>query len=154
MEQIVKTEIMEKEWLKFFVRLRETLVTCPSCHEETFYNLKQPTYKCMNCGATVTKPVVLEIKNNEIPLQPGSKIFRYEIDDMADFTIENIKNEIGIVIENKKNPGVWGIRNLTDMTWYRHTPGGKEEIKKKNEVVPVIRTNIIKFGTFNEGTIK
>lgn len=146
--------IMEKEWLKYFVRLRETLVICPNCHEETFYNLKQPTYKCMNCNSSVTKPVVLEIKNREIPLQPGSKIFRYEIDDMADFTIENIKNEIGTVIENKKNPGVWGIKNLTDMTWYRHTPGGKEEIRKKDEVVPVIRTNVIKFGTFSEGTIK
>ena len=105
-------------------------------------------------GGVSSDDVVLEIKNKEIPLQPGAKIYRYEIDDMADFTIENIKNEIGTVIENKKNPGVWGIRNLTDMTWYRHTPGGKEEIRKKDEVVPVIRTNIIKFGTFSEGTIK
>ena len=146
--------IMEKEWLKVFVRLRETLYTCTHCHEETFYNLKQPSFKCMNCGKEIKKPAVLEIEGREIPLYPTSKIYRYEIDSLADFTIENIKNEIGIVVENKKNPGVWGIRNLSDLTWYRHSPGGKEEIRKKDEVVPVIRQNSIKFGTFSEGVIK
>ena len=84
----------------------------------------------------------------------GVTIFRYEVDTLADFTIENIKNESGVVVENKKNPGVWGVKNLSDMTWYRHSPGGKEEIRKKDEVVPVIRQNSIKFGTFSEGTIK
>lgn len=146
--------IMEKEWLKVFVKLRETLVVCPHCHEETFYNLKQSSFKCMNCGKEIKKPVVLDIEGREIPLYPSSNIYRYEVDSLADFTIENIKNSIGTVVENKKNPGVWGIRNLSEMTWYRHSPGGKEEIRKKDEVVPVIRSNSIKFGTFCEGTIK
>ncbi|MBQ8678513.1 MAG: hypothetical protein IJ530_01995 [Treponema sp.] len=146
--------IMEKEWLKVFVKLRETLIVCSHCHEETFYNLKQSSFKCMNCGKEIKKPVVLDIEGREIPLYPSSKIYRYEIDSLADFTIENIKNEIGTVVENKKNPGVWGIRNLSEITWYRHSPGGKEEIRKKDEVVPVIRSNSIKFGTFCEGTIK
>lgn len=146
--------IMEKEWLKMFVKLRETLVICPHCHEETFYNLKHPSFKCVNCGKEIKKPVVLDIEGREIPLYPSSNIYRYEVDSLSDFTIENIKNEIGTVVENKKNPGVWGIRNLSEMTWYRHSPGGKEEIRKKDEVVPVIRSNSIKFGTFCEGTIK
>ena len=96
----------------------------------------------------------IEIEGKKIPLYPSSKIYRYEVDSLADFTIENIKSEIGTVIANKKNPNVWGLKNLSDMTWYRHTPGGKEEIRKKDEVVPVIRTNSIKFGTFCEGVIK
>lgn len=146
--------IMEKEWLKVFVKLRETLLVCQHCHEETFYNLKQASFKCMNCGKEIKKPVVLEIEGREIPLYPSSKIYRYEVDSLADFTIENIKNAIGAVVENKKNPGVWGIRNLSEMTWYRHSPGGKEEIRKKDEVVPIIRENSVKFGTFGEGTIK
>lgn len=146
--------IMEKEWLKVFVKLRETLLVCQHCHEETFYNLKQTSFKCMNCGKEIKKPVVLEIEGREIPLYPSSKIYRYEVDSLADFTIENIKNAIGAVVENKKNPGVWGIRNLSEMTWYRHSPGGKEEIRKKDEVVPIIRENSVKFGTFSEGTIK
>jgi hypothetical protein len=108
----------------------------------------------MNCGKEIKKPVVLDIEGREIPLYPSSNIYRYEVDSLVDFTIENIKNSIGIVVENKKNPGVWGIRNLSEMTWYRHSPGGKEEIRKKDEVVPVIRSNSIKFGTFCEGTIK
>lgn len=90
----------------------------------------------------------------QIPIQVGAKIYKYEIDDMADFTIENIKNEIGEVVENKKYPGVWGLKNLSNLIWYRHSPGGKEEIRKNGEVVPVIRENKIKFGTLSEGIFK
>lgn len=146
--------IMEKEWLKSLVRLRQNLIFCPKCHEETFFDMTKNKCKCMNCGAEINKPVVFVIGNMQIPIQVGTKIYKYEIDDMADFTIENIKNEIGEVVENKKYPGVWGLRNLSNLIWYRHSPGGKEEIRKNGEVVPVIRENKIKFGTLSEGIFK
>ena len=88
---------------------------------------------------------ITHINEREIPLYPTSKIYRYEIDSFSDYTIENIKNEIGVVVENKEKPGVWGVRNLSEMTWYRHSPGGKEELRKKNEVIPVIRSNNMSF---------
>ncbi len=146
--------VMEKEWLKVLVKLRQDLIKCPYCKEETFFEISGSESKCMCCGKKIKKPVALEIGKNQIPIQPGTKIYKYEIDDMADFTIENIKNEIGIVIENKKHPGVWGLKNLSTLTWYRHSPGGKEEIRRNGEVVPVIRENKIKFGTLAEGIFK
>lgn len=146
--------IIEKEWLKQLVRLRESIVICPHCHEETFYNLKSQERPCMNCGKTVKRPHVLNVKDRLIPLQPGSAIYLYEIDSSKDFTVELIKEPIGTVEQNKKFANVTGLRNNSDFAWYRHTPGGKEEVKNKGEVVPITPDNIIKFGTLCEGKIE
>ncbi len=146
--------IIEKEWIKNIIRLRKDLITCPCCKEETFFPLKKIEFNCMNCNDIIKKPVVLVIKDKEIPLYPSSEIYKYDIDSSVDFTIEGVMQTVGIVIKNKNNPNIWGIKNLSDMVWYRRSPGGKEEIRKEGEVIPVIRNNTIKFGTLTEGTIK
>lgn len=146
--------VIEKEWVKNFLRLRKDLITCPHCNESSFFPLKKERFECMNCKKKIDKPVVLEFQDKEIPLQPDVKIYRYDVDSTVDFTVENINKEIGLVIRNKKNPNIWGLKNLSDMTWYRHSPGGKEEVCKNGDVIPIIRNNVIKFGTLVEGTIR
>ena len=94
------------------------------------------------------------IGSQRIPLQPGLSIYRYDIDATSDFTVENIREEIGLVVQNQKNSRIWGLKNLSNLPWYRRSPGGKEEVRMTGEVIPVIRNNSIKFGTLSEGTIK
>ena len=68
--------------------------------------------------------------------------------------VREVKEEIGLVVQNQKDTRIWGLKNLTDMPWYRRSPGGKEEVRMKGEVIPVIRNNSIKFGTLCVGVIK
>ena len=35
--------INEKEWLKMFRKLRHSVVICPKCNKETFFNFKTNT---------------------------------------------------------------------------------------------------------------
>lgn len=146
--------IIEKEWLKQLVRLRESIVTCPYCNSDTFYGLKSPQRTCMNCGQIVKRPPVLNIKDRLIPLQPGSCLYRYEVDSLTDYSVEIIKEPIGTVVQNKIHANVTGLRNDSDFTWYRHTPGGIEQFFEKGKVLPIAPDNTIKFGTFCEGKIE
>lgn len=145
--------VMEKEWLQMFKKLRHSIITCPKCKKETFFNMKKENYKCMECDVNIAKPASLVIGKDIIPLQPKRKLYSYEIDSTLELTIESINQEVGEVIENPKKPGVWGLKNTSQTTWYRKTPGGKEFICKPGEKVTIVRDNIIKFGTKGEGTI-
>ena len=146
--------IIERDWLKVLVRLRRDLFFCPDCGGLTFYPREGQDAVCINCKRQIEQPAFLEIRGQRIPLQPGLRLYRYDIDPDNDFTVDNIKKEIGLVVQNQKDTRIWGLKNLTDMPWYRRSPGGKEEVRMKGEVIPVIRNNSIKFGTLCVGVIK
>jgi DNA-binding helix-hairpin-helix protein with protein kinase domain len=146
--------IIEREWLKALVRLRRDLFFCANCGNLTFYPKEGEQIVCMNCNKPAEQPAFLVIGSQRIPLQPGLSIYRYDIDTTSDFTVENIREEIGLVVQNQKDSRIWGLKNLSDLPWYRRSPGGKEEVRMTGEVIPVIRNNSIKFGTLSEGTIK
>ena len=146
--------IIEREWLKALVRLRRDLFFCANCGNLTFYPKEGEQIVCMNCNKPAEQPAFLVIGSQRIPLQPGLSIYRYDIDATSDFTVENIREEIGLVVQNQKDSRIWGLKNLSNLPWYRRSPGGKEEVRMTGEVIPVIRNNSIKFGTLSEGTIK
>ena len=146
--------IIEREWLKALVRLRRDLFFCANCGNLTFYPKEGEQIVCMNCNKPAEQPAFLDIGGQRIPLQPGLSIYRYDIDANSDFTVEIIREEIGLVVQNQKDSRIWGLKNLSNLPWYRRSPGGKEEVRMTGEVIPVIRNNSIKFGTLSEGTIK
>ena len=146
--------IIEREWLKALVRLRRDLFFCANCGNLTFYPKEGEQIVCMNCNKPAEQPAFLDIGGQRIPLQPGLSLYRYDIDATSDFTVENIREEIGLVVQNQKDSRIWGLKNLSNLPWYRRSPGGKEEVRMTGEVIPVIRNNSIKFGTLSEGTIK
>ena len=145
---------MEIDWCSEFAHLRNSTIICPECGKETFFPMKNLESKCMCCKKKISRPPTLIIKDKCIPLQTGLKIYYYDIDSGQDFSMKSIKKEIGVVVENKKQKGVIGIKNLSDFAWYRRTPAGKEETILPNDGVVIARDNIIKFGTLCEGTIK
>lgn len=145
--------INEKEWLKMFRKLRHSIVSCPKCKKETFFNMKQEVYKCMECGVNIQKPASLVINTDIIPLQPKQKLYSYEIDSYEELTIESINQEVGEVIEHPNRPGIWGLKNNSTLTWYRNTPSGMENICHPNDVAIIIKGQKIKFGTKGEGSV-
>lgn len=148
-----QNRIMEKEWLNCFIKLRESIIVCPKCHEETFFDSKKDECVCINCGARIAKPVYLSFKNKKIPLFANSKIYKYEIED-SDITVSDIKSVAGLVVENKVHPGVFGIKNFSGSIWYRKTPGGKEVVCENGGAVPIAKDNTIKFGSGLEAKIE
>ena len=63
-----------------------------------------------------------------------------------DIESESIDEEIGVVIQNKNNPKIWGLRNTGKSYWLKRTPQGKEEVIKNGGVIPIARGLKISFG--------
>lgn len=139
--------IIEKTWLKELTRLRSEIAVCPFCEEETFFDTQKESTRCINCGKSFERPPVLRLKNGDVILQPERKIYRYQIDDSVDIESETLEEDIGIVIRNKNNPAIWGLRNTGKKTWVKRTPQGKEEMSESGKVIPVARGLKISFGT-------
>jgi serine/threonine protein kinase len=77
--------------------------------------------------------LVLQIKNYQLPLSGGQKLY-------ACHTLQTSSDSAtvtGEVVINKKNPGLIGIRNLSDDEWTFASPDGEKKVIKKNEVAPV-----------------
>ena len=144
--------VIEKIWLKELTRLRSEIAICPVCGEETFFDTQNKRAQCINCGKGFDRPAILRLKSGDVILEPERKIYRYQLDDNVDIESETLDEDIGVVIRNKNNPKIWGLRNTGKKTWVKHTPQGKEETIENGKVIPVARGVKISFGT-TEGEI-
>lgn len=145
--------IIEKEWLKELVRLKEQIIICPNCKEETFVNFDQSECECINCSAKISVPPVFSISKKKISLFTGKQVFDYEFND-DDITVEQLSKLSAEVIANKKNPNICGLKNLSSNNWLKTTPSGKTEEIVQNGVVPVARGIKIKITEEQEGFIE
>ena len=137
----------ENEWQKLFLRLRDQTVLC-TCGSETFIDPDEQDPKCISCGKKIEKPLTLEVSRNKVVMFPGKNIYNLHTKLSDDFTTIT-----GEVIRNKKNPNLWGIRNLSTDTWICELPSGAQKNINSNEVVPVLKDIKIGFGAGVKGEI-
>lgn len=116
--------MIEQNWEKIISQVRDSLVVCPNCNEETFVALQAASCKCMNCGKDIDLSKRLNIGNRSLPLTKGTNIY-----------IDNDNVPDGIVTADSN--GFLLIKNISAEAWTVETPSGK--IKKVNpqEILPV-----------------
>lgn len=128
------TRLPDNEWQKLLIRFRGTLLKCPHCSSEICLALvpNGDTVK-FECGSAYSYPFALEDGTHKTPLFPGSKLYACltskDINDYATVT--------GEVIMNKKNPALWGIKNLSGKTWNFTAPNGVSKEVPDGSVVPI-----------------
>lgn len=133
--------LTETQWQKLFVRLRDQTITC-GCGAEVFLDSGSSDLQCRSCGKTIQTPLSLKVKNDLVALYPKSKLYKCHTQvDSDDF-----KEAVGEVIQSKSNPGLWGIRNISNTTWYMATPDGQQKDIKPGGVVQILRGITIDFG--------
>lgn len=138
----------ENEWLKLFVRLRNETVKC-SCGGETFINMDAPESTCINCVKELGKPLTLNVGRNRIVMFPGQKIYSIHTKSGS----EDFSTITGEVIQNKNNPALWGIRNLSTDSWMCTMPDGTQKNISTNEVVPVFKDINLVFASGLKGEV-
>jgi len=130
----------ENEWRKLFVRLRDETVKC-SCGSETFIDVDVPESTCINCGKKLGKPLTLNIGKSRVVMFPGQKTYNCHTKTGS----EDYIYATGEVIQNKNNPNLWGLRNLSQDVWFCTMSDGKQMNIKNNEVIPVLNNVNIVF---------
>lgn len=139
----------DNEWLKLFIRFKEDLVTCPSCGAEGYlstYEQNGGDLACRSCKTSYAAPLTLALKRYQIPLFPSASLYQYHTDsDSNDLSCEDYLTKTGLVIQNKKDPTRWGIRNLTDGQWFVTQVGEKPVPLESGKVVPIVKGTKITF---------
>ncbi len=135
-----KKRIIEQGWQKIITQVRDELVVCPSCHEESFVDLRMGKSKCINCGKDIDTTKKLVINNRNLIITPGTKLY-IDNDNIADAEVDVFPNDARLLI----------IRNLTNANWNVDTPSGKVKVVKPNDFMPVLNGLKISFGSSIKG---
>ena len=108
--------ITEKVWLKTFANLMTGIIECPKCGAEVFYDAEktamQVAHTCWGCGRAVNMPATLVIGKNIVVLRKDAKVYSHQVNNDYDMT-----TVIGSVVQNPKNPNLWGVRNESQTNW-------------------------------------
>lgn len=118
------TRMIEQNWKKIISSVRDSLVVCQHCAEETFVNVSDSTDKCMNCGKNVDLSKRLVINNRSLPLTQNTYIY-----------IDEDNTPDGVVTTDSN--GFMLIKNISTETWTVETPSGKIKTVAPNEILPV-----------------
>lgn len=118
------SRMIEQNWKKIISTVRDSLVVCRHCAEETFVNISNTTDKCMNCGKDVDLSKRLVINNRSLPLINKTAIY-----------IDEDNTPDGVVTTDSN--GFMLIKNVSSETWTVETPSGKIKTVAQNEILPV-----------------
>jgi serine/threonine protein kinase len=141
----------ENEWQKVLVRFRDELLFCPACGAELMLNLfergKQIKFRC---GHTYSYPYRLLIGKYEVPLFPKNKLYACHIVNGSD----DYNISLGEVIISKKDPSLWGIKNLSDFSWFFTPESGEGKAIDKDSIVPIASNIQIQFNGITGKVVK
>lgn len=117
--------VTEKEWLEAFANLISGIVPCPSCGAEVFFDAQKQdagaAHTCWNCQSAVPMPATLASGKSRVVLQKGALLYAHHICGNFDMT-----TVAGTVVQNPKNPELWGIRNEGPENWTYIKPDGTQ----------------------------
>ena len=132
---------MERQWQNVIQQIRDMLVVCPQCGDETFVEDTNAP-KCMCCDKPFTLSGILKLNNREILLTPGTKLF-IDMDNKPDVQV--------IAIPGDKYPVQ--LKNITTTNWTVETPSGKLKSVEPNQTMPVKVGLKVNLGGTTKGEI-
>lgn len=131
--------VIEREWLDVFMCFKASITKCSKCGQETFV-VSQGENICIECKRPFNIQSAIECTTVTLPLYPSVKIMIWNVASSQN----DIKTQIGEVIENPKEKDRFGIKNLSAISWRVNLPNGAPKPVRQGEVVPVKTGLIIK----------
>lgn len=143
--------ITEKEWLnKVLLRLRHELVKCPACGGEIFLDTEQDQFVCSDCGHHIRQRMpIIQSGMYKVAACRDKNVYQYITNPGKPL----LNTCTGIIVESKKTPGLFGLKNQTQDTWLLTTKSGKSRPIAPGEAAPLLIGNEIAFGNGGKATI-
>lgn len=116
---------LERQWQDVIEQIRDLLVVCPACGEETFVE-DTSAAKCMCCSKSFTISGALKIGNRKILLTPKTKVY-IDKDNKPDILVISVLGD--------KYPVQ--LKNISSSNWTVETPSGKLKSVETNQTMPV-----------------
>jgi eukaryotic-like serine/threonine-protein kinase len=123
--------VREGEWRAAMIRLRDSVLYCPSCSAENFYGseLNAEGSQCWNCQAPIRLPFRIRTAKGIVMLNHDTSLYPHHVDDqrMYDFSAP-----IATVTPHPNQVGLWGLTNVSGQSWFVQTAGNPVPL----EVIP------------------
>lgn len=129
--------------------MRHELITCPVCGGEIFADMENPTFICEDCKQRLRRPPIIQSGKYKVAVCKDKKIYQY----ITNQSKQLLNTCVAVVMESKKTPGLFGLKNQTQDTWMLTTKNGKTRPIAPGESAPLLLGNKISFGNGTESTI-
>ena len=133
------TRMIESQWEKLIAGIRDNLVKCPHCGEETFI---EDARICMDCGKKIDVSKRIKLANRSIMLTKGTKVY-LNSDNVPDAEI----------VAHPNDPTKILLKNTSKEKWTAETPSGKIKVVEPGGMMPVNPGIKIAFSTAHKGEI-
>lgn len=141
-----KGRVMESEWRKALVQLRDGITTCSSCGSENFFDEDKvkagEPHICWSCNAAIRPPARLCFDRSFVVLNRDTKLYRHHWGDLYNF-----EETTAEVTQHPQDPNVWGLKNLSDVRWDVTTGAGKSCVVEPGRSVLLEEHIRVNFGT-------
>lgn len=132
--------VIEKEWQEMFTRMRDELVVCESCGEETF--LTKDGCACISCGRPVRAAYYLQTPGYSIPLARGKSLYACHTDpDSEDFHTVTAQIQV-----KKDDPRMVRLKNVSNFSWICIDGQGNQAVARPGEAVLASKDLTINIG--------
>lgn len=125
----VNGRVRESEWRKVMAQLLDCIVPCQKCGAENFYDtgLRQfatDSGKCWNpeCRTQIRTPLLFQVNEYMIAIHGRMQIRRHHIERGGHIDLTKV---IAVLIQNPKDPQIWGLRNESNQRWTHTAADGR-----------------------------
>lgn len=128
-----KSRLSESDWQKVLYRLIDDSVECPNCHEINFASMgSSGKLACTNCNNLYNKPYGASINGYDITMDNCKLLFDYHVN------FGNRENILGTFLESKKQLGLYGLRNESNLIWSAKYPNNQISQFQNGQVAMLI----------------
>ncbi|HZO86832.1 MAG TPA: hypothetical protein VFB38_00730 [Chthonomonadaceae bacterium] len=146
--------VRESEWRAAMIRLRDAICYCPHCGSENFYDEataaagSEPS--CWQCKQALRLPLRLCLGKAQVMLNHDTRLYPHHTDANKPYDFSHPSAQVS---QHPANPGVWGLKNLTQENWSIKGTDGLVKDVPPGRSVSLMPGLTIHFGTL-EGTIE
>lgn len=125
-----RERVTEGIWRDAMVRLHDSIVYCPNCSRQNFYDQASGQHQCWSdkCRAALRTPPRIRVNNKVIMLNHDSVLYAHNVDKSAAYGFDV---EVAAVSVHPNDRTRWGLKNVTKSSWTARSIDGE-----MHEIVP------------------
>jgi len=142
--------VKESEWRTILIQMRDQIYYCHKCTAENFLTSDENTpalaagQPCWACGETPIPPMRLRFKSHSVVLNQDTRLFAHHLDENRPNDYSEIMAEM---MQHPTRPDVWGLKNVSSLTWTSYAPSGKTMEVGTGRSVSLVPGLRVRFGS-------
>jgi serine/threonine protein kinase len=116
----VDARVREGRWRSTLSRLRDSVMYCPNCRRQNFYDVDRlqatggDPGACWGCRHRLRVPPRIRIGRTTVMLNHDARLFAHHVDSSGGYAFDT---PIAEVNQHPTDPTIWGLTNLTGTPW-------------------------------------